>query len=369
MSRSRVALVRAVTRREGVRSAMELVADDIRPRIKGTVVVKPNLGCGIIPKQKAASHIDGLRGLLDFLVSCGPAGIVLAEGGQDASLKYEAFGYAALEREYGIRFVDINRETRWTPLRLTKMKGGSLSAGMSRTVLEADCRVSLALPKTHDLVVTSLSLKNMMGCLNRQECKHMHGITQDMWWHRWIPAAVRRNVAKVSPALGFAVRRGISRIQERTSEFTGQACDPRFTIALGQRPLEMISEMSHVLSLNLAALAGPLHPHVSVIDGFTGLEGEGPTAGDAVDVGVALASADFLAADATTARLMGFDPALVEYMHLIESRGLGRAAAEAIEIIGETLQSSVRRFRAHPDIAGQLIWRNRIEGSVEAPAG
>lgn len=356
--RPRVALVRGASRRDGVRAALDVLRVELAPLVRGTVLIKPNLGCGIIPKQRAATHADALRGVLDFVVSCAPERVLVAEGGQDAAAKYQAFGFEAVVREYGARFVDLNEESRWEPLTVADLRGGQLRVGMSRTVLEADCRISLAMPKTHDLVVASLSLKNMMGCLRRAECKHMHGVTEDQWWHRAIPSGLRRAVAAAAPAAGHLLRRSISRVQRASGEFTGGICDPRYGMPPGSRPPEMVAHLSRVLSANLAALAARLAPHVSVIDGFTGLEGEGPTAGDAVDFGVSLAGRDFAAVDATTARLMGFDPAVIEYLHLVAARGLGTTAEGGIELVAEhAVDGPVRRFRPHPDLAGQLRWR------------
>lgn len=356
-SRVRVSLVASPTRFEGVSQALEVVSSDIIPKLRGTVIVKPNLGCGVIPKQKAATHVEALRAVLHFVFTRGKVDrVILAEGGQDATLKYNLFGYAELEKEFPFRFFDINHETRWQPLQLQGLRGDRLSAGMSRTVLEADCRISVALPKTHDLVVTSLSLKNMMGCLNRQECKYMHGIRAGMWWHRWIPAGLRRVVNRVAPATGKAIRRGISQLQLASTKVTGADCDPRYLSLPGQRPVEMVSQLSHILSTNLAILGGALAPHVSVIDGYSGLEGEGPTAGDPVDCGLALASADFLAADATAARMMGFDPHCIEYLHQMAQAGLGAITRPEIEVLGLDLEAHIKQFRPHPDIAGQLTW-------------
>jgi uncharacterized protein (DUF362 family) len=51
-----------------------------------------------------------------------------------------------------------------------------------------------------------------------------------------------------------------------------------------------------------------------VVDGVVGMEGDGPIMGTAKPVGVLVLSAHALAADATAARLMGFDPQKVPYI-------------------------------------------------------
>ena len=59
---------------------------------------------------------------------------------------------------------------------------------------------------------------------------------------------------------------------------------------------------------NLIRLIKYVLPSLSVIDGFVGMEREGPVKGDAVNLGVAVASVDYVAADTIMARIMGYDP-------------------------------------------------------------
>jgi uncharacterized protein (DUF362 family) len=61
-------------------------------------------------------------------------------------------------------------------------------------------------------------------------------------------------------------------------------------------------------------LAGTIKVHYNIIDGVTGMEGDGPIMGKAKPVGVLVLSPFSLAADATTARLMGFDPQRIPYL-------------------------------------------------------
>ena len=61
-------------------------------------------------------------------------------------------------------------------------------------------------------------------------------------------------------------------------------------------------------------------PDLAVIDGFVGIEGNGPAWGSPIASHVALASLDAVAADITATRVMGFDP---------EDRQLSNAMAEA----------------------------------------
>ena len=61
-------------------------------------------------------------------------------------------------------------------------------------------------------------------------------------------------------------------------------------------------------------LAGTIKVHYNIIDGVIGMEGDGPIMGKAKPVGVLVLSPFSLAADATAARLMGFDPRKIPYL-------------------------------------------------------
>ncbi|MFO7698243.1 MAG: DUF362 domain-containing protein, partial [Anaerolineae bacterium] len=76
-----------------------------------------------------------------------------------------------------------------------------------------------------------------------------------------------------------------------------------------------IHEGYQAINLNIYRLARVTAPHLAVIDGYVGMEGAGPTRGTAVDWRIAVASTDALAADCLTARMMGYDPHEVGYLH------------------------------------------------------
>ena len=74
----RVSLIKGKDRRETVRGSLEPRAPDIRAgRGARQPVIKPNLVAPTI--QLASSHVDQMRGILDFLTTVYHGTIVIAE--------------------------------------------------------------------------------------------------------------------------------------------------------------------------------------------------------------------------------------------------------------------------------------------------
>ena len=111
---------------------------------------------------------------------------------------------------------------------------------------------------------------------------------------------------------------------------------------------------------NIAMLAGLLWPDLSVIDGYEGMEGNGPTQGDPVPLGIALTSTDALAADRVACEIMAVDFHNVGYLHLCAERGLGEADLHKIEILGEPVGECIRPFKLHKSVRDQYAWKSKL---------
>jgi uncharacterized protein (DUF362 family) len=88
--------------------------------------------------------------------------------------------------------------------------------------------------------------------------------------------------------------------------------------------------------------------HFVIADGITAMEGNGPLQGVPRQLGKIVLADDPIAADATCARLMGFDPSRVQ--HLSDGgRFLGNLNAERITLLGEPVHPPARPFSVLPD--------------------
>jgi uncharacterized protein (DUF362 family) len=85
-----------------------------------------------------------------------------------------------------------------------------------------------------------------------------------------------------------------------------------------------------------------LPPALTVIDGFVAMEGRGPVHGKPVQMNTIIASTDVVAADATAARAMGFDPDEVNHIRWAHESGIG--TKDNVEILGDGVDAVKRVF-------------------------
>ena len=86
----------------------------------------------------------------------------------------------------------------------------------------------------------------------------------------------------------------------------------------------------------------------AIVDGITGMEGNGPIQGTPRGAGVVVAGADLPAVDATCCRIMGLDPGRIGYLEL--AAGKGNLRADLIPQIGENVASVANRFALLPEL-------------------
>jgi len=97
--------------------------------------------------------------------------------------------------------------------------------------------------------------------------------------------------------------------------------------------------------------------HFVIADGITAMEGNGPLQGSAHQLGKIVLADDPVAADATCARLMGFDPQQVR--HISEAgQFLGNLREDRITMLGEEVSVPTRPFSVLADFQYLLVRRS-----------
>jgi len=110
----------------------------------------------------------------------------------------------------------------------------------------------------------------------------------------------------------------------------------------------------------------------AVIDGYEGMEGNGPAQGTPVASKLAIASTDFVAADRVGVDCMGVNPEWVGYLRYCGQAGLGNYDLAKIDIRGASIASLQKKYRLHTDVDRELQWMGPLDledGSWIGPNG
>jgi uncharacterized protein (DUF362 family) len=322
-------------RYENIRAALEALDDEFP--LGNRIVIKPNFVSTTIPL--AATHVEAVRAVIDFLQERSKATIKIAEGAAlgDTFEGFQNFGYLELKKDYSnLEFVDLNQDIFET-VTLKDKAGNSHPFRIAQTILRSDLRISVTPPKTHDTVGVTLAIKNMLvGSLIRSArisslsifWKPFH------WLTKWIPGRIRDLFTFENLTRLFGTR------------FIGSD-----KVKLHQGYLN--------LNLFLFQLAALISPHLAVIDGFEGMEGDGPVHGDPILLDWALAGLNPLMVDRVTTRLMGFDPEDIGYLTFL-TEALRATPKEKIFFAGDSPQGLGRPFKPHRNYVRQQAWKKEL---------
>ncbi len=310
---TRVALTTGDNRSDLAFRALQPFSKEIKQSIGDKIVVlKPNNVS--IDVQLASTHVDTLEGILEFLKSINKLkNVVIAESaaGGPTFEGFSNFGYNRLADKYKVKLVDLDKEKIDIIYVFDEKDFRPHPVRVSNLLLNPGSYiVSVARMKTHDRVVATLSLKNIV-----------------------LGAPVK------DEGFAFGPKRK-----------PGTKNDKPIVHGGGIRGI----------NYNLFALAGQLHPHLAVIDGFEGMEGNGPGNGTPVDHRICVAGTDWLAADRVGIELMGIDLSNVGYLTYCAQANLGVTDLNQIEIIGEKISDHKRTYKLSDSINKQLIWKEPV---------
>jgi uncharacterized protein (DUF362 family) len=164
---SKVALVQGDIRRTNVYQALVSIDDQIQPDLKRKkyIVIKPN---GVSSRnQLASTHVDALAGILDYLEPRFHGPVFIAESSAEDTLDiFENFKYNQLAKErrsQKVSLVDLNREGKYETIPIVDFDLHVTPVRLAARLLDPDAYViSSAMLKTHNTVVATMSVKNMV---------------------------------------------------------------------------------------------------------------------------------------------------------------------------------------------------------------
>lgn len=334
----RIGLSRGRGRYGNILQALEGVKDELPSGTR--IVIKPNFVS--TTAQAAATHVEAVKAVIDFLGERSGTQIKIAEGAAlgDTFAGFKNFGYLELKKEYPrIELVDMNRDIFET-VYLKDSTGREHPFRVAQTILRSDFRISVTRPKTHDTVGVTLAIKNLLvGSLIRSS----RVSALSVFWEPF---------HRLSERLPTALRDLIS--FEKLNGLLGTRFIPSDKVKLHQGHLN--------INLFLFQLAGIIPPHLAVMDGFEGMEGDGPIHGRPIALDWALAGTDALLVDRVTTRLMGFRPEDIGYLtflsHIREHQG-----QDKIAFVGDSPQGMAQPFQPHRNYERQMIWKEELEAA------
>lgn len=328
---AKVALTAGKSRKENVKKALGLIREEIE--VRGKVLIKPNLSS--LKNEYANTSLEAVEGVIEFLndhfegleVVVGDSSGSAYLAGLRTGTILEYFGYYGLKEKFGnVRVVDLDDWRDFEVMRV-RMIGGHEEVRIMKHDFEYV--VSVSLPKTHDFVIATLGIKNIMGMVHRHDRIFIHGLRG---------RAFLQGGTKMFPFLPEFLRRPLHDLGKH------------IVVNLGG-----YAESVKLTNMNLAGLAKAARLDLVVLDGMDGMEGEGPLLGRPVRLGVAVASADPLKADGLGARLMGLDPKDVGYLFYLQRDGYGDYSLEGL--VGEKVERHCRQFEMHSRYDEQKKWQ------------
>lgn len=277
----------------GVRRVLEFMDNNAREACNfKTVVVKVNFVSA--SRQLSATPVEAVEEYIKYLQNRCKNKIIIAEapaGGGSFKDALERYGYYKL-KDYDVEFLDLGKDDYEEFYVWNRSLERSVKVRVSKTMLESEYLVSIVRPKTHDTVIVTLSIKNVV-------------------------------VGAILPSDRHKIHQGYKAI-----------------------------------NLSIAYLATRLMPKLSLIDGYTGMEGNGPVGGTPIQLGVSLGGFNPVSVDAATAYLMGFDPRDVGYLNYLSQWGYGCIDPSQLKIMGlESWQRLQKQFQPHITYYSQLNWR------------
>jgi uncharacterized protein (DUF362 family) len=300
-----VALVKGPDRKTNMYDALKLIEDDIRNSIGDKqVVIKPNFTRVKKEDWLASTHVDNVHAVLEILKPFYKKKVIIAEGcggAEPIEIPLENFGYNKLKEDYNVEFFNLCNDNHST-VNLLDSNIQPMPISTSNLLLDPNTYViSAAVMKTHNLAVVTLGLKN---------------------------------IALAAP-MNFG----------RGKNERGKLHD------------RLMSEDPRYFNYNMFLMSQYVYPDLTIIDGFVGMEGKGPLFGDPIEVGVAIASTDTIAADRIGTDVMGHDFNNVGHLVHCANAKMGEGEITKINLLGDTVASCKKNFRRTDDWENIIRWK------------
>ncbi len=254
------------------------------------VLLKPNAGRLATEDSGVVTNSQVVAAAIDAFRAAG-AEVSIGESpiiGIKTMEAYEQCGLAVMARKRNCPMIDMDeRKPEIVPI----PDGRAIQEiKLCADVQDFDIIVSIPVMKMHMHTVATLSVKNMKGCLWRRSKVDLH---------------------MLPPTPGH--------------------------------------ENEKSLNVAIADMATVLRPHLAIIDGTVGMEGLGPSAGEAKPVDAVVIGADPFAADAVACRIMGLTAEDIPHLRMGAERKIGVIDLKQIDISPANWEETITPFERVPE--------------------
>lgn len=263
---------------------------DLSPLKNKRILIKPNVGRIAPPEAGYNTHPEAVAAIIEILNRLGVETIAIGESpivGVDVFEAFKRAGFTVMAARYGVELIDFNSK----PPVVKQIQNPRIlsETKICQQVYDFDVLISVPVAKTHMHTGVTLGIKNLKGCLYRHEKVRYHQLEY---------------LKKVYP--------------EKT------------------------------LDSAISDLATVLMPTLTVIDGYIGMEGLGPSGGKPIKSDFAVASFSAMGADAVACKLMGLNAKDIPHLKIISERNKLAISADDYEVIPETYENYICQYEKPP---------------------
>jgi len=179
MNKYAVAILKGDNRNKILQEALKKIENKI-PQISGKIMIKPNFLSA--NNLLASTTPETLEVVVDFFRAKFPENEICISEGSHVSEEYlERYKIRELAKKYNVKVFSIDFDEKdWKTIEFEDLVGKKCNARISNTYATADYIISLTVPKTHANIGLSLSMKNLVGIIHKEDRPKFHGLTENV---------------------------------------------------------------------------------------------------------------------------------------------------------------------------------------------
>ncbi len=321
MNKYSVAIVKGNERKNILEKALQMFENKI-PNIQGNIIIKPNFlsaNCLL-----ASTTPETLETVIKFFRNKFPNNkIYVAEGSHVCNEYVKRYKINEMLKKYDTKFVNINcDEKEWKIIQFEDLIEKKCDVRISKLYYTSDYIVSLTVPKTHANIGISLSMKNLVGILHPDDRPKFHGLSENV--PETIKKYYKRQPYDRDDKIGYYLM--------------------KLRNLLPVRNVDYIRKGSLIVKKNLYNLYKNIQPNLCILDGFDGMEGNGPWHGTNAHLNTIIIGNNCVSTDLIACEIMKHPIKDIGYTNYIDNI---EEYKKNTEIIGNTIDEVKKKFKKH----------------------